>query len=410
MRILFIADWRSPIARSWIAYFASRDQWDVHVLSLFPCQHYSLPGVTVHTIEVWGSRHARASSSTTVRTTGPLRRYVANAWTGIGMPLASLRAASAARALTERLRPDLVHALRLPPEGHVAALVNRTPLVVSIWGNDLTLWSRRYFMHRSLTRLVLRRTSALIADCHRDISLAKEFGWRQNRPEAVIPGAGGIRLEELDRDRLAARRKLRIDEKAIIITNPRGLRSYVRTDLFLAAAADVLKENKQAVVVATGLAGDKATERAVAAMAHANRVRLLDTLPREELLDLLAATDVMVSPTEHDGTPNTLLEGMALGAFPVLADSAPAREWITDGENGYLFSIHSKDSLVARLNSACRATPLRRHAASKNERLIATRATYTTEMAKAERLYYSLVDVEQPEIAGELQFRTQVSK
>ena len=46
MRICFIADARSPIARAWIGYFAGREH-EVHVLSTFPCAADAIPGAEV---------------------------------------------------------------------------------------------------------------------------------------------------------------------------------------------------------------------------------------------------------------------------------------------------------------------------------------------------------------------------
>ena len=37
MRILFVADGRSPIALNWIAYFVDQGQ-EVHLVSTFPCE------------------------------------------------------------------------------------------------------------------------------------------------------------------------------------------------------------------------------------------------------------------------------------------------------------------------------------------------------------------------------------
>jgi hypothetical protein len=45
-------------------------------------------------------------------------------------------------ALIDELRPDLVHAMRLPYEGFMAAAaVHSRPLLLSIWGNDFTLFA-----------------------------------------------------------------------------------------------------------------------------------------------------------------------------------------------------------------------------------------------------------------------------
>ena len=53
---------------------------------------------------------------------------------------------SSARRLQElirRLQPELVHAMRIPYEGMVAALARPSmPLLISVWGNDFTLHAR----------------------------------------------------------------------------------------------------------------------------------------------------------------------------------------------------------------------------------------------------------------------------
>ena len=48
----------------------------------------------------------------------------------------------------------------------------------------------------------------------------------------------------------------------------------------------------------------------------------------------------------HDGTPNSLLEGMACGCFPVAGDLESIREWITHGQNGLLVDPNDPQSIA----------------------------------------------------------------
>ena len=47
------------------------------------------------------------------------------------------------------------------------------------------------------TRRVLRRADGLIADAHRDIRLGSEWGFGTDKPALVVPGSGGIDLDEV---------------------------------------------------------------------------------------------------------------------------------------------------------------------------------------------------------------------
>ena len=49
-------------------------------------------------------------------------------------------------------------------------------------------------------------------------------------------------------------------------------------------------------------------------------VELTPPLPHADMAALFRSAQVLVSPTTHDGTPNSLLEGMACGCFPVAGD------------------------------------------------------------------------------------------
>jgi glycosyltransferase involved in cell wall biosynthesis len=46
---------------------------------------------------------------------------------------------------------------------------------------------------------------------------------------------------------------------------------------------------------------------------------LLERIPRDELLELMVKSRVLLAPSLSDGIPNTLYEAMASGAFPILS-------------------------------------------------------------------------------------------
>jgi glycosyltransferase involved in cell wall biosynthesis len=94
-----------------------------------------------------------------------------------------------------------------------------------------------------------------------------------------------------------------------------------------------------------------------------------------------------VSPSEFDGTPNTLLEAMACGAFPVAGDIASVREWIDDGANGLLVDPGDPRALADAILRAIGDGGLRERAAARNRALVAERADHVRVMARAEALY-----------------------
>jgi len=137
--------------------------------------------------------------------------------------------------------------------------------------------------------------------------------------------------------------------------------------------------------------GNPVATRWVKKLAIADSVRLLPTVPHQQMASLFRTAQIMVSPSVHDGTPNTLLEAMASGCFPVAGDIESIREWISDGLNGLLCDSTSPESLATAIVHALHDGELRRRAADYNQRLIADRAEYGTVMTQAEEFYDQVV-------------------
>ena len=62
--------------------------------------------------------------------------------------------------------------------------------------------------------------------------------------------------------------------------------------------------------------------------------------------------DVYISPSHVDGSSVSLMEALACG-LPCLVSDIPAnKEWVTEGENGWLFSDGDADALAAKILQA----------------------------------------------------------
>ena len=381
MRLLFVADGRSPTALNWIRYFVERGD-EVFLASTFACQPtLKLSGLEIVPVAFSGVKSAPAASprprsglwgASTLQL-----RTVMRQWLG---PLTISRAAQRLRGVIERIKPDLVHAMRIPYEGMLAAdAAGLAPLIVSVWGNDFTLHAPSTPLMRHYTEWTLKVADGLHADCQRDIRLGKHWGFALNKPTLVAPGSGGIRTDVFYPPSTPV--------KAPLVVNPRGFRAYVRNDIFFQAIPLVLKERPQARFVCTGMAGERQVLAWIEKLGIGQAVELLASLPHAAMADLFRSAQVVVSPTSHDGTPNTLLEALACGCFPVAGDLESIREWITPGKNGLLVDAGDALALAAASLRGLNETALRGQAAEQNAVLIAERAEYMRNMAQAVKFY-----------------------
>ncbi len=183
MKILFVADGRSPIALNWMSYFVDSAH-EVHLASTFACKP-DLNFASFHLIPVAFSGLKSRQMEThgrnrTISLGGGIR---ANLRTSLRHWIGTFTLPGAAKSLEnliDRINPDLVHAMRIPYEGMLAAQALRrdfgVPLLVSVWGNDFTLHAPSTPWMSIYTRKTLQRTNGLHVDCQREQQTGSRLG------------------------------------------------------------------------------------------------------------------------------------------------------------------------------------------------------------------------------------------
>lgn len=380
MRILFVADGRSPIAQNWIRHFVGRGD-EIYLASTFACSvDFPLNGLEIVPVAFSAYKKATQRPGTAPARTVGLRTAIRQ-WFG---PITIRRASDRLRGFIERVKPDLVHAMRIPYEGMLAAdAYMGIPLVVSTWGNDFTLHAPSTRLMSHYTRWTMQVADALHADCQRDIRLAREWGFAEEKPYLVAPGNGGVRTDFFYPPAKPV-------EDPIII-NPRGFRPYVRNDVFFKAIPLVLEKQPDAKFIFALMANEPQAIQWINELNIGQAVELLPPLSHSKMGDVFRRSQIVASPSTHDGTPNTLLEGIACGCFPIAGDLESIREWITPNENGLLFDSTDPRSIANTIVSALEKKNLRQKAAGLNQTMITARAEYKHNMQRVEMFYMKVL-------------------
>jgi len=119
---------------------------------------------------------------------------------------------------------------------------------------------------------------------------------------------------------------------------------------------------------------------------------LLPKLSQTELWALFKRCIIMVSPSSHDGTPNSLLEALVCGCFPIAGDIKSVREWITPGENGLLIDPLDPGALAKAILKALAEPGLIKQAQDYNMQLVKTRAGLVNTRPKIKSFYENLLN------------------
>ncbi|HNS07886.1 MAG TPA: glycosyltransferase [Anaerolineaceae bacterium] len=385
MNLLIIADGRSPITRRWIRMLQPLN-YTINLVSTYPCQ----PVDGVNETILFPVAFAGLSGS---QAGGGARggRKVVSRYRGLAAtlrhwlgPLTITHAEKDYLELLNRLQPDLVHALRIPYEGMLASRTpTGIPLVISTWGNDFTYHAISNGVMGSATRRALLRADGLISDTVRDLRIARAWSFNPAKPAVSVPGNGGIDLAEIENITQG------IDPAVPWqVINPRGFRSgSVRNDTFFKSIPLILSLYPEVQFICPWMAGQPE------ALSWVNRLRILDNvsllpmISQAELWREFARSLVSVSVSEHDGTPNSLLEAIAIGCLPVCGDIESIREWIRNGENGILVDPADAYALAEAVQRGIMDEEFRRAAAARNREIIRERAEITIVRQKVAEFY-----------------------
>lgn len=381
MRLLFVTDARSPISQNWMRFFANRGD-EIYIATTFqsadmdfPVKQMKFTPVAFSSAKKQSSRPGSASS----RTLG--LRTLIRQWFG---PLTIPRSAKKLCTFIQEVQPDIIHAMRVPYEGMLTAyalngLISPPPFLVSIWGNDFTLHAPSTPLMRWYTRLTMSKVNALHADVERDVRLAREWGLSEEKATLVVPGNGGIRGDVFYPPKGPVTNP--------VIINPRGIRPYVRNDVFFKSIPLVLAKRGDARFLCTGMQSEAQVTEWIRELGIEHAVELLPLIPHSEMGKVFREAQIVVSPAIHDGTPNSLIEGMACGCFPVAGDLESIREWITHGQNGLLMNPNDPQSITDALLLGLEREDLRRNATGLNTKLIAAKAEYGVNMERVLKWY-----------------------
>jgi len=385
MRLLFVTDARSPISRNWMRYFAERGD-ELYIATTFESGELDFPVKRLEFTPVAFSavkKRTSAPSSASSRTLS-LRTKIRQ-WLG---PVTIPASARKLRRFINEVQPDLIHAMRVPYEGMLAAealkgITNRPAFVVSIWGNDFTLHAPSTPLMGWHTRRVMEAVDGLHADVARDVRLAREWGLSEEKPTLVSPGNGGVRSGIFYPPEALV--------ESPVVINPRGVRPYVRNDSFFKAIPLVLAKRPETKFLCSSMQGEAQALAWVQDLKIENAVELLPAFPHEKMGGVFRSAQIVVSPSVHDGTPNSLIEAMACGCFPVAGDLESIREWITHGQNGLLVDPADPQSIADAILSGLEREDLRREAAGLNANIISTRAEFGVNMKRVEEFYGAVV-------------------
>jgi len=277
----------------------------------------------------------------------------------------------------DKLNPDIVHGFEALGYGYALASAGPRVKILTPWGNDILHDARRSAIARFLVTRALRSADVITTNCPGlDIYLKKEF---QIPERKIRPFSWGVDLTVFHaghKDAAARRRaELGIPPDAPVILSPRMMKPYWGIRVIAKALQSVMNQKRDVRAVFIRGAGDATFEEEIrtgfAASGLSGRVHFIaQYLSEKEVAEFFNMADAFVSCPESDLLSITLLEGMACGCAPVLAELEAYKSRILHGKNGLFFPPGDSAALANRLMEFLSHLDLKDRFAGENARII----------------------------------------
>ena len=165
----------------------------------------------------------------------------------------------------------------------------------------------------------------------------------------------------------------------------KGLRTLV------SAMATIVERKPDAVLLIAGAGEEEASLRAsISAYGLDRAVHLLGT--RRDVPALLAASDVLAFPSEHEGFGLTVLEAMAAGT-PVVASRLPALDGVLDdGRTGLLVDVGDATGMARAILELLDDRPRAEDLARRAQDLVRARFSAASMAQGWEAAYHRVLD------------------
>lgn len=297
MKICFLSAASSYHTEKWCKFFSMRGH-EVHLISYTPGESLY---ATVHQISC-----------------GMNDRYDSDA-----RKLDYLKHGKELRKLLKEIKPDIVHAHRIPSYGGACAFAGVHKFILSVWGGDIYDFPNHSFLHKALVKFVLSKASLLMSTSR---AMAEEIRKYTDKPIEITPF--GVDMKVFSNDK-----RTRNDDD-FVIGNIKSLEKDYGIDSFLKAAA-IVKQSRPDINLKVRIAGKGSQAEALKSLADSlglnDVVTWLGFISQDQAAVEWANMDVAVITSRSESFGVSAVEAQACNTPVIITDIPGLKEATVPG-------------------------------------------------------------------------------
>jgi hypothetical protein len=294
------------------------------------------------------------------------------------------------------IKPDILHSLETQSAGYLVSELRAgagSDLMFpfwmhTTWGSDIYLF-RQLAAHKQRLWKVMELTDQVSVDCRRDRLILEKAGFS----DKILPvehATSGFHIEHIRQLRENTLQKTS-ERKQILLKGYQGwsgrslvaIRALTRCKDLLAGYTLAVYSASEDVQIALELFSN---ETGIPVK------RIPEKASHDTILENQGISRISIGLGISDGVPNSVMEAMAMGAFPVQSFTSAADEWIENEVTGCLVPPEDPELVEKALRSALLDDGMVDRAAVKNWETICKRADFAKLSQEAIASYYYIYE------------------
>jgi glycosyltransferase involved in cell wall biosynthesis len=292
----------------------------------------------------------------------------------------------------KKIQPDLVH-LHVHHHYSLPITLSGFPFIITTWGNEVLQLPQANPILKILAKYAAKNALKITVDAKCVEKVWLDLGIPEDKIEIIYFGVDtSIFNPNVNGQNI--RKQLSLSENDIVVISTRAFYEdppYNAQTLIKAIPIIQKKhENIKFIIKGSGPLESHLKEL-TKKLKVSKQVRFVGLVPHHKIAEYLTASDIYVSTCAMDSTSVSMLEAMACARPPIVTDITGNREWIKNGENGFLFPPENPEALAQKIIELAENQHLRKLFGERCLQIIKQKATWKESITKMEAIYKQLL-------------------
>lgn len=241
------------------------------------------------------------------------------------------------------IKPDILHAHYASSYGLLGSLMNFHPYILSIWGNDITEFPRKSYLHKLVIKRILKKTDILTATSS---YLKEKTLLYTNKNISIIPF--GIDTNKFKKSNYANPEK---KEGDILIGIFKSLENHYGIDLLIKAIKKLTVKIKMSVklLIIGGGSLEFEFKRLVNELDLSEKVIFTGKINHDQIVQYHNMVDIAVYPSIRESFGVSVLESSACEVPVIVSDVGGLTEVALNNKTGIVVKSGNIDMIVEAL-------------------------------------------------------------